>query len=151
MPGRAVAAHLHRGVPHGIVVISAYFKDGEGLGQANSQYLWTLVQYVCQLNSQQQPWIMCADWNMDLDVLTQSPWLEFVQAVSFLPNEPTCRQVVPGTTIDYFIACRSLSARLGPHVSVDETASTFPHLPVSIPVKAADSPMWTRVAHCLLS
>ncbi|CAK0871605.1 unnamed protein product, partial [Prorocentrum cordatum] len=42
IPGRAVACHVRWGLPGGLVVISAYLKDGEGSGAANCSYVWAL-------------------------------------------------------------------------------------------------------------
>ncbi|CAK0906391.1 unnamed protein product, partial [Prorocentrum cordatum] len=145
IPGRAVACHVRWGLPGGLVVISVYLKDGEGLGATNCSHVWALVQYVCRLNALQMPWIICADWNMETDELNKSGWMEAVSALAYVSALPSCRHSQPGSFIDFFVASSMLAARLHKQVLVDEEASTYPHLPISIGFAASDTPMWARV------
>ena len=111
----------------------------------NITHLWTLVEYVCKLNALQVAWIICADWNMELSCLQQAGSLEATNGVAFTSEATTCRQTEPGTIYDFFVASVSLAPRLGPRVSVEEDCTSFPHLPVTLPLRAKDTPMWTRV------
>ncbi|CAK0792581.1 unnamed protein product [Prorocentrum cordatum] len=120
-------------------------EDGEVLGPRNTDLLWTIIQYLCLLNSKQIPWVVGGDWNMDRAVLCQSNWANAVNAVTYVPTAATCRQTRPGTCIDYFVSSASLSQFLGREVSVDEEAATFPHLPVRLPSLAAPVTMWAKV------
>eukprot|EP00959_Pyramimonas_sp_CCMP1952_P379621 7951928-Pyramimonas_sp.AAC.1 len=69
---------------------------------------------------------------MEIDELNQSGWLEAVSALAYVSAVPSCRHSQPGSFIDFFVASSMLATRLHKQVNVDEEASTYPHLPVSI-------------------
>ena len=144
IPGRLAAAHVHSFIPGGIVFISAYFKDSVGWNPQNASIVWQLVQFLAVLNGKQVPWVIGADWNMEPDVLMQTDWVSSIGGVIYTPKVTTCRQAAPGSKYDYFITSSWLVPVLGPTLRVQEDASTYPHLPVSISIAVASRPVWAR-------
>eukprot|EP00959_Pyramimonas_sp_CCMP1952_P438251 9174799-Pyramimonas_sp.AAC.1 len=83
---------------------------------------------------------------MPLTALDQSDWIAAAGGLAFVSEAPTCRQVSPGTHIDYFICSSWLAPKLDPCTCVLEAATTYPHLPVQLTLRARETPVWARVA-----
>ncbi|CAK0898306.1 unnamed protein product, partial [Prorocentrum cordatum] len=65
LPGdRFVAAHLHWGVPKGIVVMGVYLYDDQGLDADNMAIISGILKYVGLLNFLGMDWIVLGDWNL---------------------------------------------------------------------------------------
>eukprot|EP00959_Pyramimonas_sp_CCMP1952_P249308 5211461-Pyramimonas_sp.AAC.1 len=76
LPGdRFVAAHLHWGVPKGIVVMGVYLYDDQGLDADNMAIISGILKYVGLLNFLGMDWIVLGDWNLQPEVWADE-WLE---------------------------------------------------------------------------
>ena len=80
----------------GCLLLSAYFKDSEGLSPVN---LDVLEQLAIIIEAYRAPWILAADFNMPPDLLAASGWLDVTQGSIVHTSQATC-----GTEYyDYFV------------------------------------------------
>ena len=77
VPGRAVAARAHWGVPGGLVLVSVYVEVGEGPSQRNLAILHEVCSYLAVLNAHGFDWLVGGDSNMEIDewVVSTGPML----------------------------------------------------------------------------
>ena len=65
------------GPERGVVAISVYLKDGEGLKGGNLSTIWRLTEHLHELNSKGHNWIVAGDLNMPFEELNLcSGWAE---------------------------------------------------------------------------
>eukprot|EP00959_Pyramimonas_sp_CCMP1952_P022955 482427-Pyramimonas_sp.AAC.1 len=87
-------------------------------------------------------WVLGGDYNMSIDEIGNLGWHCSIDGVAAASRATTCRQSLPGTTIDWFM----LAATPVPRVSrppLNEEADARFHLPVILPlnVKGAAVPL----------
>ncbi|CAK0837890.1 unnamed protein product, partial [Prorocentrum cordatum] len=128
VPGRPVAGHVRAGPAGGVVVLSIYLRDGEGLSGSNLDIIWQLVQYLGRLGAEGHHWAVMGDWNMEADVLDFG-WIGKLRAQVRQASGQSCRQG-GGSNIDYFVVSKSLIPFTGEAPILDVGAHTWPHWPV---------------------
>ena len=143
VPGRLVAGHVRAGPSGGVVALSVYLHDGEGLSANNLGILWQLTQYLGQLEAAGYHWAVMGDWNMEVAQLDFG-WIGKLKATLKVTDVPTCRQG-SGSKIDYFVVSKSLAAFAQKPPFPDLGAGTWPHWPVHLPLCKVRLQTWQRV------
>ncbi|CAK0872994.1 unnamed protein product, partial [Prorocentrum cordatum] len=118
----------------GVVVLSVYLRDGEGLSANNLGIFWQLAQYLGVLEAEGYHWAVMGDWNMEADVLDFG-WIRKLRAQIRVADAPTCRQG-SCSKIDYFVVSKSLACFAAAPPRLDRGASAWPHWPVHLPLRA---------------
>ena len=141
--GRALAAHVHWGVPGGFILISTYLYVNEGLSDINVRILAEICEYIEVVNAMGLDWIVAGDFNLEQSELGDMEWLYGLGGALARPSVSTCRQSLPGKTIDYFLLTTNLLPRTR-RPYVQENGDTFPHLPVVLRIMGKDVVLKSR-------
>ena len=86
---RVFASTINIGLPFGLLVVSAYFKDGLGASGFNLDLLEKVGEW---LLAQRRPWLLMGDFNMSPSALASTGWLERVAGVVLAPGGYNCFQ-----------------------------------------------------------
>ena len=121
---RITVSHVRAVCRGGIFLLSAYFKDSEGLSVFNLDLLQELPRIIRALHG---PWMLAADFNMTPALLLSSGWLSLVQGVIAATKAPTCR----GKEDDYWVVCAKLGGATFDPALVRDTA-VGPHSAVRL-------------------
>ncbi len=140
-----VAAHVHTGVPGGVVVISTYLHTELDMEGENIAIIWAIVEYLHLLNRKGFDWILGGDFQMTWRELDKHGWMTTVNGFPMEPPVPTCIESLHGTKIDYMIVCSNLLSRVSGEMEVHMDTKLWPHRPASIQLQAVDRPVWARV------
>eukprot|EP00959_Pyramimonas_sp_CCMP1952_P450993 9442522-Pyramimonas_sp.AAC.1 len=73
--GRALAAHVHWGVPGGFILISTYLYVNEGLSDNNVRILAEICEYIEVVNAMGLDWIVAGDFNLEQAEFGDMEWL----------------------------------------------------------------------------
>ena len=141
--GRALPAQVHWGVPGGVVLVSVDLYVNEGWSDNNLYIMQEVSSYLEKLNQSGYDWIVAGDFNIEPSQVGDRRWLHGLGGVLRAPSETTCRQSMPGSCIDYFLTSANLVTRVG-KPCVQEATTTFPHLPVFMPIAGKDIQLYHR-------
>ena len=116
--------------------VSVYPWMAEGLSKRNVDLVHALA---LTLRSIRGPWVVGADRDLDLAVLSMSGWPALVSGTVVAPTEVTC-----GTNVlDFFVVSDGL-AHAVTGVAVVEGSGVKPHAPVRLYVHAAPRDLMLR-------
>ncbi|CAK0906075.1 unnamed protein product, partial [Prorocentrum cordatum] len=112
-PRHAVAAHVHWGVPGGLIVIGVRMVPGIRVAGANLSIPWALAKRVAAWNARGLDWIIGGDWNADAaGASTLATWVGSLAGTLLQPSAPTCVTSNGVSTIDYFSAASNLASHV---------------------------------------
>eukprot|EP00959_Pyramimonas_sp_CCMP1952_P372077 7791190-Pyramimonas_sp.AAC.1 len=135
VPRRLLATRVHWGVCKGIIIYSMYLYVGDKMPARNVEILRKFAEHANGMRGSGLMWVLGAGCNMSTGEMGYLDWLYSIGGIAAAPRATTCRQSLPGTTIDWFM----LAAKLAPRASrphVNEEAETRFHLPVILLINA---------------
>ena len=132
-PGRLCAAWLEGVIKGGLLIISIYLWDGEGMSDRNKEILEQAGLHIKMYGG---PWLIAGDFNMTPEQLNSGAgaWLLTMGAIVIQPEGMTCRSSGGGRTIDYCIIDHRISGTVK-SIKVDNDFPSSPHFPVRIRVR----------------
>ncbi len=140
--GRVVAAMMEGPGCRPTLLVSAYFRDGEGLSAANRALMAAIGERLRELGhgagdhesrASAAPYIVGADFNMLPDEVLDSGFADEVEGCVFAPRgaRGTCRTAAAQRTLDFFVVSNGLGKAIAAIDTVEDgTLST--HVPVRI-------------------
>ena len=116
---RAIAAHCHWGVKGGLVVVCVYLNTDLGFLGENLSIIWRIAEYCMMLNARGYDWVVLGDFNLTFDEVNANRWVEGVRGHHITSTTPTCIKELPGSKIDYAIACHNIMTMVDTQLHVD--------------------------------
>ena len=141
--GRLAAAWIDGVVKGGLLFLSLYLFDSEGLSDRNVELLERAGAAVVQHGG---PWAIGGDFNMTPGELSGVAYLiRRMRGTIVAPKVPTCRGQDGGRVIDYFIIDERLRGTVWA-VAPDLDLTTSPHLAVLLVLKSSIAAKCVRTA-----